>query len=101
MSEMKKVWLVTEECYDEGESESSAEGVFSSEENAVDYVLSRLADILEENAKYDEHLFSMPSKDDVYLRHGFEWDNGWHATCAFAITECDVDQPLHVYKEGK
>lgn len=93
MSEMKKVWLVTEECYDEGES--SAEGVFSSEENAVDYVFSRLADILEENAKYDEHLFSMPSKDDVYLRHGFEWGNGWGATCAYVITEYDVDRPFN------
>ena len=109
MSEMKKVWLVFSEwhsgdsCPDNwyNNDTSGVEAVFSSEENAVNYVLFRLTDILKEDVECDGELFSMPSKDDVYLQHGFEWPDGWGGTSAFVITEYDVDRLFHDYKEDK
>lgn len=103
MSEMKKVWPVLTEWH-AGDSSTvdwynhdsmGLAAVFSSEENAVNFVLRRLANILEAKRKYNEPLFEMPSKDDVYRQHGFEWTDKFGHIEAFVITEYDVDRPFN------
>ncbi len=101
MSETKKVWPVLTEWHSNdacmgnwyNNDSSALAAVFSSEENAVNYVLRQLANILEAKHKYNEPLFSMPSKDDVYLQHGFEWTDEFGHIIAYVITEYDIDQP--------
>lgn len=110
MNEMKKVYLVVQEwhsndkCPDNwyNNDEESVEGVFSTVEKAVDFIIGRLADQREKDIlmEWESPLISikMPTKEELLINRCFEWDGEWGGTFVLRYEETQLDCPIR--KEG-